>query len=234
MQDGPDIARIASLLGDQARAEVLTALLADRALTATELSAIAGVTKQTMSAHLSKLLEARLVAVDARGRHRYFRLADADVAAVLRSIEGVALRTGALCPRAPPRQSALRKARICYDHLAGDIAVMAFEQLLQARVLARVGAELRLTAGGARWFANAGIDAAALGARRRRLLRPCRDWCEQRQHLAGALGRALLLRVCDLGWASRERASRVVRFTARGEQCFRELLTSARSASAAP
>src|SRR5579859_7711253 len=96
MKDGPNIARIASLLGDPARADALTALMADRALTATELSAIAGVTKQTMSAHLSKLVDARLVAVDPLGRHRYFRLADGDVADLLESLMGVAFRTGAV------------------------------------------------------------------------------------------------------------------------------------------
>src|SRR5487761_2178294 len=96
MHDGPNIARVAALLGDPARAEALTALLTDRALTATELAAIAGVTKQTMSAHLSKLLEASLVSVDQQGRHRYFRLANEDVGALLESLMGVAYRTGAV------------------------------------------------------------------------------------------------------------------------------------------
>jgi DNA-binding transcriptional ArsR family regulator len=134
MKDGPNIARIASLLGDSARAEALTALMTDRALTATELSALAGVTKQTMSAHLSKLLDARLIAVDQQGRHRYFRLADADVAHLLESLMGVAFRTGAVRLLSSPREPALRKARICYDHLAGELGVTAFENLLRARV----------------------------------------------------------------------------------------------------
>src|ERR1700686_2645733 len=95
MKDGPNIARIAALLGDNARADVLTALMTDRALTATELAAIAGVTKQTMSAHLSKLLDASLVAMDQQGRHRYFRLADPDVGGPRRSPWGVASRRGA-------------------------------------------------------------------------------------------------------------------------------------------
>ncbi len=130
MKDGPNIARIAALLGDPARSEVLTALLADRALTATELAAVAGVTKQTMSAHLSKLLDAALVAVEQQGRHRYFRLADDDVAALLESLMGVAFRTGAVRLVSSPREPALRKARICYDHLAGELGVAAYEALL--------------------------------------------------------------------------------------------------------
>jgi len=118
MKDGPNIARIASLVGDPTRAETLTALMTDRALTATELAAIAGVTKQTMSAHLAKLLDAALIAVDQQGRHRYFRLANADMAVLLESLMGVAFRTGAVRLISSPREPALRRARICYDHLA--------------------------------------------------------------------------------------------------------------------
>src|SRR5271170_1293432 len=103
MKDGPNIAKIAALLGDSARAEVLTSLMADRALTATELAAIAGVTKQTMSAHLAKLLDAGLLAVEDQGRHRYFRLADRDIAELLESLTGVAFRTGAIRLRSSPR-----------------------------------------------------------------------------------------------------------------------------------
>ena len=127
MKDGPNIARIAALVGDSARADALTALMTDRALTATELAAIAGVTKQTMSAHLSKLVDASLIAVDQQGRHRYFRLADEDVGGLLESLMGVAFRTGAVRLLSSPREPALRKARVCYDHLAGELGVLAYE-----------------------------------------------------------------------------------------------------------
>jgi DNA-binding transcriptional ArsR family regulator len=126
MKDGPNIAKIAALLGDTARANALTALMTDRALTATELAAIAGVTKQTMSAHLSKLLDAALIAVEQQGRHRYFRLADEDVGDLLESLMGVAFRTGAVRLLSSPREPALRKARVCYDHLAGELGVLAY------------------------------------------------------------------------------------------------------------
>src|SRR5579862_5268665 len=228
MKDGPNIARIASLLGDPARAEVLTALMADRALTATELSAIAGVTKQTMSAHLAKLLDARLVAVDPLGRHRYFRLADGDVAGLLESLMGVAFRTGAVRLLASPREPALRKARVCYDHLAGELGVNAFEALLDGGVFERTGEGIRLTETGQRWFLALGIDSTALSAQRRTLCRPCMDWSERRQHLAGALGCALLSRICELKWARREKGTRVIRFTPRGERAFLELVTATR------
>ncbi len=223
MKDGPNIARIAALIGDHARAEVLTALMADRALTATELAGIAGVTKQTISAHLAKLLDAGLVAVDSQGRHRYFRLADRDVAQLLESLMGVAFRTGAVRLRSSPREPALRRARICYDHLAGELGVLAYEALLQQGALQAGTEGLRLAPAGAQWFARLGIDAEAAAKSRRSLCRACLDWGERRHHLAGVLGSALLQRVHELGWARRAKDSRVIAFTPPGERAFLEL-----------
>jgi DNA-binding transcriptional ArsR family regulator len=227
MKDGPNIARIASLLGDPARAEVLTALMADRALTATELAETAGVTKQTMSAHLAKLLDARLLSVDQQGRHRYYRLSDRDVAGLVESLMGVAFRTGALRLIASPREPALRRARICYDHLAGELGVMAYEALLRTGSLEASRRGLRLGAAGPAWFANFGIDIGSTLRQRRAHCRACMDWSERRHHLAGALGAALLGRIGELGWARRDAHSRVIRFTAQGERRFRALFAAA-------
>jgi DNA-binding transcriptional ArsR family regulator len=226
MKEGPNIAKIAALLGDSARADALTALMTDRALTATELAAIAGVTKQTMSAHLSKLLEASLIVVDQQGRHRYFRLADEDVGGLLESLMGVAFRTGALRLLSSPREPALRKARVCYDHLAGELGVLVYESLLRNDLLQMSRQGLRLSAAGAQWFQGAGMDTEAAYGKRRIFCRPCMDWSERRYHLAGSLGAAFLSHVCDLGWAKREKASRIVRFTPRGEREFRRLIGS--------
>jgi len=223
MKDGPNIARVAALIGDRARAEVLTALMADRALTATELAAIAGVTKQTISAHLSKLVEAGLIAVDSQGRHRYFRLADHDVASLLESLMGVSFRTGAVRIRSSPREPALRKARICYDHLAGELSVMAYESLLSQRIFSAGTDGLQLTSLGTRWFSALGIDTAAAAAQRRAMCRSCLDWGERRHHLGGALGTALFNRFHEFGWTSRAKDSRVVTFTVSGEKAFRSL-----------
>lgn len=223
MKDGPNIAKVAALIGDRARADVLTALMADRALTATELSGIAGVTKQTISAHLAKLLDAGLLAVDRQGRHRYYRLADRDVAQLLESLMGVAFRTGAIRLRSSPREPALRKARVCYDHLAGELGVLACESLVDRGVLARSGDDLRLAAGGAAWFSAFGIDAGSLAGQRRAFCRACLDWGERRHHLGGALGTAVLQRIFELGWARRVGATRVVAFTPPGERNFRRL-----------
>ena len=214
MPDGPRIARVAALIGEPARAEMLTALLADRALTATELAQHAGVTKQTASAHLAKLLDAGLVAVERQGRHRYVRLAGRDVAQLLESLLGVAFRTGAVRLRASPREPALRRARVCYDHLAGELGVQLLESLQRRRLLRRGGADgaLELTPAGARWCADWGIDVAALVAGRRALCRTCLDWSERRHHLAGSLGAALLARCLELGWLRRTRDSRALAY----------------------
>jgi DNA-binding transcriptional ArsR family regulator len=224
MPDGPSIARIASAIGDHTRAEVLTTLLADRALTASELASVTGVTKQTISAHLSRLLDAGLVAVSEQGRHRYFRLADRDVAALLESMMGVAFRAGAVRLRASPRDPALRKARLCYDHLAGELGVLAYEALLRRRCVSAADGTVTLTDAGRAWSRQFGIEVDALALQRRVLCRPCMDWSERRTHLAGAFGSALLLRIEKLGWAKRVARTRIVRFSAAGEKSFRALL----------
>jgi DNA-binding transcriptional ArsR family regulator len=222
MKDGPSIVGIAALLGERARADILTALMAGPALTATELAAEAGVTKQTASAHLAKLLDARLVAVESQGRHRYFRLADRDVAELMEKIMGVAYRAGAVRLRTSPREPALRKARVCYDHLAGDLGVRLYDALLERHLLSPGTTGLTLSRKGRRSFEDLGIDLDALSRLRRPLCRACLDWSERRHHLAGALGAALLARFVALGWARMAQGSRVVAFSPPGERALRE------------
>ena len=225
MKDGPNIVRIAALIGDHARAEILTALVAGQALTATELAQVAGVTKQTVSAHLAKLLDARLIVAESQGRHRYFRLADRDVAALLESLMGVAYRAGAMRVRSSPREPALRKARVCYDHLAGELGVLVFDSLEQRRLLRSAEDGPQLTRQGEEFFLEMGIDVASLGRERRALCRACLDWSMRRHHLAGALGAAMLKRCLGSGWARRVKGSRVVSFSAGGERALRERFT---------
>ncbi|MES2150013.1 MAG: winged helix-turn-helix domain-containing protein [Pseudomonadota bacterium] len=221
MKDGPNIIGIAALIGDHARAEVLTALMSGMAMTATELAEVAGVTKQTISGHLAKLVEARLLAVEAQGRHRYFRLADQDVAQLLESLMSVAFRTGAIRLRSSPREPALRRARVCYDHLAGELGVLMYDQLVSRGAFALDGEGIGLTDIGRQAMQALGIDMAALAARRRAACRTCLDWSERRHHLAGALGEALLQRFQALGWARRLPGSRVMVFSSAGEAALR-------------
>jgi DNA-binding transcriptional ArsR family regulator len=223
MRDGPNIANIAALIGDQARAEVLNVLMSGMALTATELADAAGVTRQTISTHLAKLREAGLLAVEAQGRHRYFRIADADVAHLLESMMGIAFGTGAVRVRSSPREPALRKARVCYDHLAGELGVFVYESLARHGAFALDAGGVALTDHGRALIAAIGIDPLPSAARRP-LCRHCLDWSERRHHLAGALGTALLDRFQQLGWARRVPESRVLAFSADGEAALRAWL----------
>ena len=221
--DNPNFVRIAALIGEPARAQTLMALMAGRALTATELADAASVTKQTMSAHLGKLQAARLIAVEAQGRHRYFRLANAEIAHLLESLMGVAVRSRSSGLQTGPLNPALRKARKCYDHLAGELGVFVYDGLARREALTFGGGELRLTDAGGKFFSELGVDLDVLASRRRVLCRACLDWSERRHHLAGALGAALLDRIVELKWARLSRATRVVAFTPSGERSLRRL-----------
>lgn len=221
--EGPNIVHIGALIGDQARSAVLSALMGGRALTATELADAAGVTRQTVSAHLAKLIDAQLITVENQGRHRYFRLADDEVAAMIESLMGVAVRNAAAHVRTGPCAPAMRKARVCYDHLAGEISVQIYESLFLHQAIAPCPDGLSLTPSGARWFNRAGIDVDGVLKQRRVFCRACLDWSERRHHLAGALGAAILDRIFANGWAVRERDSRAVSFHRAGERSLREL-----------
>ena len=221
MDATPDIATIASLIGDRARATMLMCLMAGRSLTATELTRAARVTKQTASSHLSKLVDARLAAVESVGRHRYFRLADHDVATVIEHLMGLARRVGAIQVDSGPLDPALRKARVCYDHLAGELGVLVFDSLRQQGFLRTDEKKLTLTEQGERFCHGLGIDVATLERGRRPLCLACLDWSVRRHHLAGALGAAILSRCFVLGWARPHKATRVVSFSALGERSLR-------------
>jgi DNA-binding transcriptional ArsR family regulator len=200
---------------------MLTALLSGPALTATELAQEASLTPSTISGYLARLESAGLVAIERQGRHRYFRLADADVATALEALMPVAARAGHLRVRTGPRDPELRHARTCYDHLAGDLAVTMFDRFVGRRLLARRDGKLTLTAEGRRFFAKTGFDVEALEGGRRPLCQPCLDWSERRSHLSGTLGAAILKHIVTRGWADRETKTRVVRFSATGEQRLR-------------
>jgi DNA-binding transcriptional ArsR family regulator len=226
MKTGPDFTRIGALVGDPARANILTALLDGRALTAGELARHANVTPQTASAHLARLEAGGLLTPETQGRHRYFRLRSADVAAGLEALLGLAAHAGHFRTRSAPKDPAMRAARVCYDHLAGDRGVQIFDHLAQRGLIAFDDADLSLTPRGQKFVESFGIAPAALGGTRRPLCRACLDWSVRRHHLAGALGAAILERLFALRWARREADSRVVRFTPRGAEKFDALFAA--------
>jgi DNA-binding transcriptional ArsR family regulator len=226
MKAGPDIAMVAALVGDPARSNMLTALMTGRALTASELAHQAGVTPQTASSHLSKLEAGGLVEQEKQGRHRYYRLSGPDVASVLEGLEGLAARAGHMRVRTGPKDPALRRARVCYDHLAGDLGVQMLDSLKRQRLLRQRKEGIELTAEGERFLTDTlQISADALAHPRRPLCRACLDWSERRHHLAGTLGAAILNRFTELKWAARDATpgSRVVNFTRNGEKRFAAL-----------
>ena len=227
MKEGPSIAPIAALAGDPARANMLAALLSGKALTASELANEAGVTVQTASSHLSKLEGGGLIDGVKQGRHRYFKLADADVAEMLEKMMGVAARAGHLRTRPGPADQAMRRARVCYDHLAGEMGVALFDALVTAGYVAMKSDSARVTLKGEKFFASQGVDVTALSRERRAVCKTCLDWSQRRFHLAGGLGAALLDHFIAAGWARRERKGRTVHFTAQGEVRFRKLFAAA-------
>jgi len=217
---------IASLVGDPARANMLTALLSGRALTATELAQEAGVTPQTASSHLSKLEGGGLIEPEKQGRHRYYRLTDPDVADVLEGLAGLAARNGHMRVRTGPKEPALRRARICYDHLAGDLGVQMLDSMTQQKLLRHRKQEIAVTAEGERFLEkHLQISPDMLAHPRRPVCKACLDWSERRHHLAGTLGAALMKRFGELKWAMRDATpgSRVVNFSRNGEKHFAAL-----------
>jgi DNA-binding transcriptional ArsR family regulator len=220
MKAGPDIALIAALVGDPARANMLTALMSGRALTASELAQEAGITAQTASSHLSKMEIGGLLVQQKQGRHRYFQLSGEDVAQVLEALMGLAARAGHMRVRTGPKDPQLRQARICYDHLAGDMGVELYDRLVGSQLIETRSGVLQLTPPGETLVSEFGIELEKLRKARRPLCRACLDWSVRRSHLAGALGAAFLDRFHALGWARRETDTRIINFNARGQAQF--------------
>ena len=223
------LAETAALVGDIARASMLSALMDGRALTATELAHTAGITPQTASAHLARLTEAGLLAMERQGRHRYHRLASPAIAHMLESIMSVAADLGGperIRRKANlvvgPRDKALRHARTCYDHLAGEIAVAMTDRMVERGQIDLTADGGSLTEAGAVFLGHLGVDldtAAARAARRgggRVFCRPCLDWSERRPHIAGALGAAICERCLTHGWLRRIEGSRALDVTPSG------------------
>jgi DNA-binding transcriptional ArsR family regulator len=230
MASNARFAEVATLAGDPARASILHALLDGRALTASELARAAGVTPQTASEHLGRLVAGGLLRVEKQGRHRYHRLASGEVAQMMESIMQVASRLEAM--RAPvvtgPRDEALRAGRTCYDHFAGRLGVALTDALVQRGHLQLAADAGLLTASGVELFGKLGIDVPGLlderGKRRRVFCRPCIDWSERRPHLAGAVGAALCTQSFAKDWVKRIEGTRGVRVTPRGRQIFHDLI----------
>jgi DNA-binding transcriptional ArsR family regulator len=225
MSRHPAVSSAAFLIADPTRATMLMALADGRARPAGELAYAAGVTAQTASSHLAKLLAGGLLSVETQGRHRYYRLAGSHVALALENLASIA--PGATVHRMPRSREAqeLQFARCCYDHLAGSLGV-AVTQALQDRgfISAAADKQFEVTHDGMGWFSAMGLDVAALKPTRRGLARQCLDWTERRHHLAGPLGVELMSRLCVIGWVRRSKSSRAVQVTPKGWAGLKEQL----------
>lgn len=220
MSEVIDMAAVASLVGDPARANILAALLDGRALTAGELAYAARVSPQTTSGHLNKLAAAKLIEPARQGRHRYYRLTGPHVAAMLESIMLVASLS-------PPRlrpiriEQGMRQARLCYDHVAGELGVAIADALQDHGYVEMSGEGGEVTQAGSAFFLSLGINVRSLTGRRA-FCKPCLDWSERRTHIAGALGAALAQRLIALGWLKRMKDGRALVVTTAGLQGLKE------------
>jgi len=217
-----NLVEVAALVGDTARATMLAALMGGQSLTATELAYCANVSPSTASGHLSKLVAARLLTVTHERRFNYYRIASPLVATMLESIKVVAAIE--VPPRHQPRsaqEDALRFARSCYDHLAGQLGVAVTDALVAMGhiVLTDEGGEV--TSSGGRFLSAFGAD---LKPRTRRIFcQPCLDWTERRYHLKGLVGGGILHRLSELGWLKRVSGSRALRLTSPGRAGLSEV-----------
>lgn len=213
------MAALGALLGDPARARMLSALMSGAALTATELAAEADIAASTASTHLAKLTDGRLLSIARQGRHRYYRIADEEIAEMLEKLMELTSRRPTR--RRGPADPSMRLARVCYDHLAGELGVTMFDSLTSRGYLSDRDAPIVSTKG-EEFFTRFGVDLDQLANARRPLCRTCLDWSERREHLAGSLGAAILQQIFALRWARRDVATRAVLFSTNGERMFRE------------
>ncbi len=217
-----NLVEVAALVGDTARATMLNALMGGQSLTATELAYCANVSRSTASGHLGKLVAARLLTVTHKRRFSYYRIASPLVATMLESIKVVAAIE--VPPRRQPRSAnddALRFARSCYDHLAGQVGVAVTDALVAMGHIVLTDEGGQVTSSGGRFLSAFGAD---LRPRTRRIFcQPCLDWSERRYHLKGLVGARILDRLFELGWLKCVSGSRALQLTSSGRAGLSEI-----------
>ena len=225
MQANSNVAIIAALVSEASRAAILTVLLDGRFHSASELAQMAKIKPQTASFHLAKLIDANVVTVEKQGRHRYFAIRDQDVARVMESLLSITPPVTVKSLRQSSQDKAMRYARTCYDHLAGNIGVQLTNALLRNGILLEEEDRYTVTEHGTKFFADFGVDLNEAATKRRQFSHQCLDWSERRHHLAGALGNALLERVLELNWVRRLPGTRAVQVTDEGKASFEKVFS---------
>ncbi|WP_113937454.1 MULTISPECIES: ArsR/SmtB family transcription factor [Bacillus] len=222
MSINPNVAEVAFLLGEKSRAAILISLMDGRFHTASELAYMAAIKPQTASFHLSKLIESNLVNVDKQGRHRYYQLANEEVARILESFLAISPPPEVRSLKQSSQVKLLREARTCYDHLAGKLGVGLTESMLNTGYLEKEERNFVVTPKGEQFFTDFGIDLGQLKRKRRSFSHACIDWSERHHHLAGALGNELMKRFLDLSWIVQVPSIRAVKVTDKGKVGFKQ------------
>ncbi|KAF6573733.1 winged helix-turn-helix domain-containing protein [Paenibacillus sp. FSL M8-0228] len=225
MSTKSNVAMIASLVSEPSRAAILTALLDGRFHTASELAHMAGIKPQTASFHLAKMTEAHVVTVEKQGRHRYYGIQDPEVARVMESFLSIAPPVPIKSFKQASENEAIRLARTCYDHVAGQLGVQLMNFFMQKGILSEDQDGLHITDQGETFFTDFQIDLTKTRQKRRSFSHKCLDWSERRHHLAGALGSAILDRLFELHWIERLPTTRAIRITAEGKRGFKEIFS---------
>jgi DNA-binding transcriptional ArsR family regulator len=216
----PNIAYIATLIGDTARSKMITALMSGKALTATELAIEAEIMPQTASSHLAKLVDGELLVVRKQGRHKYFQLKSLQVAELIEQMLNISATISNAMVSTGPQDEGLRKARICYDHLAGEMGVRLFDALIAKGYIIENAPDLILTEAGQTFFRGLDVDIDLLKKSSRPLCKSCLDWSERRSHLAGSIGKWILTDAINRQWAQQQVDSRAILFNPKGLAAF--------------
>lgn len=209
--------KVASLLGDPTRAVIMWALLDGKAFTATELAIAANTSPQNISMHLAKLLDAGLLCVEKQGRHKYYRFSNKEVAYAIEAMASL-IPPVMLQKKNSEKHSPIKHCRTCYDHLAGKIGVAVAESLVEQSILLDSETKLEVTSKGVKWFSDFGINIEEIKKQRRLFLKPCLDWSERKNHIAGSLGASLLDKMIADDWLRRTKDSRAIQITGKGEK----------------
>lgn len=222
MNNEPNIAHVAALIGEPTRAKMMIALMSGKALTATELAVEADISSSTASSHLTKLVNSKLLMVRKQGRHKYFQIGSQEVAALIESLLNISSRFQVNEITTGPSDKALRKSRVCYDHLAGELAVDLMDILKEKALIIPSDNDWQLSDSGKEFFNALGFVSTEHKQKKRPLCKACLDWSERRDHVAGALGQWILNDIFDQGWATKALDSRVVIFSSAGLKKFKQ------------
>ncbi|TDO77541.1 DNA-binding transcriptional ArsR family regulator [Flavobacterium chryseum] len=210
--------KTATLIGDPTRASILWTLLDGRAFTATELAVVAQTSPQSISMHLAKLLDANFLSVEKQGRHKYYRFSNKEVAYAVEAMANLVPKSEISSLKKTENYPPIKFCRTCYDHLAGKIGVALTDSLLQQKIIVENENTFEISPQGEKWFSNFGIDIEEAQKQKRIFLKPCLDWSERRNHIAGSIGALLLNKMIKEDWLRKNTNSRAITITGKGEK----------------